>query len=832
MKLRYAGAVGVLIAAAAVLLIPASGQATGGSGHTLALARATLLGNWDPNGTGCPAWAAPGASCFPVTTHGAVPGLGTVRESYVNVVENPDTTCELWSSRPVLRIPGKGTIDLSVQTPLGGCVDETASGPVFARLVFTVTGGQGLYANGSGSGGFATCLIPDGYEVDFYCPSGTTKPQDRGPDIPFSDTLTGSLIAPNTTFDTTPPTIRGAVAKTVRAAIGKRRVRVRFTVTARDNVDGTVAAHCKPHSGSRFKLGRTKVVCSATDSSANKATARFTVTVRKHRGLGAASVRAGAHRGGSATFLAAYDLDYLDPGQTYYTFGYTVLYATNRTLYSYKPGSVSPVPDLATGPPQIANNDRTITVHIKRGIHYSPPLQNRVVSSKDIKYAIERAFTANVPSGYAFGYFSSIVGAPPAPGAYRPISGITTPNRTTIVFHLKRADAVNVAQALVMPITVPVPKSYAFRYDQQSPSTYNQHVLFTGPYMVKKYVPGDEIELVRNPSWKAKTDYRPAYLNSITIREGNTDLTLAAKRALTGSDLLCCDAVQLPGQVLGYARAHYSRQIAVTPSRGTTWIALNTRIAPLRNLNVRKAIVAALDRRALLRTRGPLAGRRANGYLPPGIPGFRAAGGYRQNTNLDFMRFPSGNMALAKKYMLAARRQGVADINAHGIYTGPELIAVGAHADINTSLTAQQQLAKLGFRLNLVEVSEAALYTQYCGVPRYKVAICMNVRYFADYGDPEPLLKPTFDGRSITPAGNVNWSLLNNRPINAAIARTSRLPVGPKRNHGWAKVNHMIAAVAPGVPYMWGEGVAVGSKNINLVASYYGTPDLDFTSTR
>ena len=271
----------------------------------------------------------------------------------------------------------------------------------------------------------------------------------------------------------------------------------------------------------------------------------------------------------------------------------------------------------------------------------------------------------------------------------------------------------------------------------------------------------------------------------------------------------------------------------MTPSRGTNWIALNTTIAPLKNLNVRKAIIAASDRRALLRIRGPLAGGLANGYIPPGIPGFRAAGGHKQNTDLDFMRFPRGNLALAKKYMVAARRQGDANINAHGIYTGPRVLAVAANAPPDTDMAraAQKQLAKLGIRLRFVEVTDVALYTQYCGVPKEKVAICMNVGYFADYGDPDPLLKPTFDGTSITPTGNVNWSQLNDKAINAAITHASRLPVGSKRESAWTVVNHMIAADAPGVPYIWDNGLAVRSKNINLVASYYGLPDLDFTST-
>ena len=59
--------------------------------------------------------------------------------------------------------------------------------------------------------------------------------------------------------------------------------------------------------------------------------------------------------GGTLTYLAAGDIDYLDPGQTYYTFGYMVHYAVNRTLYSFKPDeSVTPVPDIAEGEPEIS----------------------------------------------------------------------------------------------------------------------------------------------------------------------------------------------------------------------------------------------------------------------------------------------------------------------------------------------------------------------------------------------------------------------------------------------------------------------------------------------
>ena len=47
--------------------------------------------------------------------------------------------------------------------------------------------------------------------------------------------------------------------------------------------------------------------------------------------------------------------------------------------------------------------------------------------------------------------------------------------------------------------------------------------------------PNKEIHLVRNPNWKASdADFRPAYLDDITIQEGFADTVSAGKKILTG----------------------------------------------------------------------------------------------------------------------------------------------------------------------------------------------------------------------------------------------------------------------------------------------------------
>ena len=107
---------------------------------------------------------------------------------------------------------------------------------------------------------------------------------------------------------------------------------------------------------------------------------------------------------------------------------------------------------------------------------------------------------------------------PKEPGDYKEIPGIETPDDQTIVFKLTKGTGAALAGALAMPISVPVPKEYAEKYDKETPSTYGEgHAVYTGPYMVESdaegkaigYVAGKRIHLVRNPDYAARRRLPP-----------------------------------------------------------------------------------------------------------------------------------------------------------------------------------------------------------------------------------------------------------------------------------------------------------------------------------
>ena len=541
--------------------------------------------------------------------------------------------------------------------------------------------------------------------------------------------------------------------------------------------------------------------------------------------------------GGALKVLASSDVDYIDPGAAYYQFTFMVSYATQRPLYSFGPDDgVNAVPDLATQAPAVSSDGKTVTVHIKPNVKFSPPV-NRAATSADVKYAIERGFLPTVANGYAGAYFGDIIGVKAfQDGKASEISGIDTPNSTTIVFNLSRGSGGVVAGALALPLSAPVPKEYAAKFDAKNPSTYGVNQVATGPYMIQAdasgaltgYEPGKKIDLVRNPNWNRATDYRKAYLNTINIEEGNDDTTVASRQILKGNAQINGDFGP-PPPVLKQIVNQTPDQLALTPSGGLRYVSMNTTLAPFNNLNVRKAVLAVFDRDAMRATRGgPLLGPIANHFIPPEIGGFNEAGGLN-GTGVDFLNYPKGNLALAKEYM---KKGGFPS----GMYTGSqELLMVGTSggAAQKSAELAAAQFEKLGFKPKLRLVTQDSMYTKFCNVPKAKVVICPNVGWLKDFADPQTILDPTFNGKNIVDVNNSNWPQLNNAAVNSAMDSAELVVGSGARNKAWAAIDRQITALAPAVPWIWDDSPNIRSTDVaGVINKFNGNWDLSFTSLK
>jgi peptide/nickel transport system substrate-binding protein len=553
-------------------------------------------------------------------------------------------------------------------------------------------------------------------------------------------------------------------------------------------------------------------------------------------------VACGAKAQKTVTVLSAGDVDYLDPGLAYYQFSYEVLYPIDRPLISYKAGSTEYQPDMAASMPTVSADGKTVTVHLRKGVHFAPPV-NREVTSADVKYAIERGFSQSVPNGYAGVYFNTIAGVPksaPATPKGLDIPGIETPNKYTLVFKLTKPSGVFVG-ALSLPLTAPVPEEYASKFDDKKQSDYGFHQIASGPYMIKNdksgnvsgvgYIAEQKIQLVRNPNWDPKTDFRPAYADQIVFKEGFEDPTVMAKEILAGTGDVNGDSPIPPAELQSItSNASEKKQLFFTPVSGTRYIPLNTSKPPFNNIDVRRAVAYVLDRNALRLTRGgAIDGQIATHFIDPGFgnKGFDQAGGYK------FDPFPTagfkGDVAKAKAEMVKAGYTS-------GMYTGPQITMVADNSPpgSDTAKVVANSLSKIGFKVKITSVKHSTMYVQFCMVKKIEPNVCPNVGWQADFAEPQTLLDATFNGTAILDTNNSNWPQLNDPAINAAMAKAEGIVDPTQRYEAWGKIDDMISETAAAVPWLWESWPTLFSTKVVPAQQLWngGSPDVAFMKVK
>jgi peptide/nickel transport system substrate-binding protein len=582
---------------------------------------------------------------------------------------------------------------------------------------------------------------------------------------------------------------------------------------------------------------------SGSSGASSSSSSKVAQTVAKYKPL--LSPPADSKKGGTLTVLANGDVDYIDPGAAYYQPTYMIDQAVDSTLMGWPTtDTAAPVPLLAASAPTVTDSGKTITFKIKPNVRYSPPTGggagwSKPVVSADVKYAFERTLMPGVPNGYTTLYFGDVIGLSQAQAAVKKdptkapnVSGITTPDPQTIVFHLSKSSSIGVIDALSLPISSPVPEGYAAKFDAKTPtSTYGQHQLDTGPYYISSYQAGKQITLLRNPNYTAGSDFRKAYLDKVVVQEGFSDENSAVRKILTGQSQVNFD-FDATGEALKLAATQYPKQLTLTPSGANRFIAFNTQKPPFNNVNVRRAAWAVSNRLALLDTRGGLlSGVPATHYIPPGIPGFQQAGGEAGPANLDFIQHPQGDLALAESYM---KKAGYTSGKCTGNCT-VTMVSDNTPPGSNTAQVYKAQLSTLGFNVQLHPVEHATMYTKFCSVVANEPNICPNVGWVKDFNDGQAMIDVPFNSATIkgSPTNNSNWPQLKDPQVDAALNSAKYITDPTQRAAEYGKIDDMITALAPALVWDWDYETNVASPNVvPVISAVNGLTDLSATSLK
>lgn len=472
------------------------------------------------------------------------------------------------------------------------------------------------------------------------------------------------------------------------------------------------------------------------------------------------------------------DVKSLDPAIAYDTVSLKVMPHTMESLFQYSflktPLTLEPL--LAEAMPAVSKDGKTYTIKLKKGVLWQDDAafaggKGRELVAEDFIYGWKRLLHPDLQSPGSWIFEDKVAGYTQLKNKIsgdksktadqwiaEAIPGFSAPDSHTIQIKLE-APYPQLLYVLQMGFAAPVAKEVVEKYGQQS---LGEHVVGTGPYIVREIVHGSKIVLERNPSFRKET--YPSEGDAAAKKSG---MLADAGKPLPFVDRIQFDIIKEDSplwlqfnkgtlDISGIPKDNFDT--AVTAMGGLTdelkkkEVQLNIEDEPViwylnfnmkdqlvgKNVNLRRAIVRAVDRDFMIKTFLNGRGTKATSMIPPGIEGHTD----RKDIVGDY------NIAEAKEYLKRA-----------GFPNGTNLPEI--RLDLRGASTSTRQqgeylkkaLGEIGIKLNVV----ANTFPAY--LEKEKTG---NLQFFiggwsADYPDPENFLQLLYS-KNVAPGPNAsNW---------------------------------------------------------------------------
>jgi len=449
---------------------------------------------------------------------------------------------------------------------------------------------------------------------------------------------------------------------------------------------------------------------------------------------------------------------------------FELLAVTNDGLVGFpRQATAAPVvANLAQALPIPSDGGRTYAFRLRKGIRYS---DGKPVLASHVAPGIERTLEL-LP-----GVFDNIRGARSCTPKRCDLSeGVVADDRAgTVVIRLTAPDP-DLLFKLAVPPAALVPPSALNADPLEAPPA-------TGPYRITRFEPDRLVRLERNPrfrSWSAVA--RPdGYPDVISARLGEPRKRLI-DRLLSGEiDRANSIELSIPPDALEQLRRRAPGQVQASVSPGTQFFSLNTKLPPFDNVDARRAVAFAFDRRAAAKARGGQeAAQETCQVLPPNFPGHRpycpytlpGSGGARGRPNL----------AEARRLI---RRSGTRGMRVT-VYAPSPLPPALAQVMVQT-------LRRLGYRVDLRALPPDEHFPA-VRAPDSRVQVAFYP-WIADYPSPS-----TFFGLFACGAPE-NAARFCDRDLDRMVAEASRLQLTDPgaADALWARVERRVVDKAPAV---------------------------------
>jgi oligopeptide transport system substrate-binding protein len=256
----------------------------------------------------------------------------------------------------------------------------------------------------------------------------------------------------------------------------------------------------------------------------------------------------------------------------------------------------------------------TYTFHLRADARWS---DGTPVTADDFAFSFRRVFIPSLAAANAVeGYI--IVGAQEIANGQDAKLGVEAPDPRTFIIHLKYRAPYLIDYIATTPF-LPVERSLVERLGGaaqfDAPWTKPGTMVSNGPYVLKEWRSNQQIVVVKNPYyWDA------AHIRVNEIHVYPTDDMESEERSFRAGQIDV--TYSLPTNKLAVYAAQDHSPLHVAPDLGTEYLDLNTAVAPLNDVRVRRALGLALDREHLIPQVLHEGGTAAHSLTRPGTGGY------------------------------------------------------------------------------------------------------------------------------------------------------------------------------------------------------------------
>jgi ABC-type transport system substrate-binding protein len=394
------------------------------------------------------------------------------------------------------------------------------------------------------------------------------------------------------------------------------------------------------------------------------------------------------------------------------------------------------------------------------------------LTAQDVKRSVERALSPSAPNPYA-SFYSNIAGFDDFQKKKADhLSGVTVEGTYAVSFHLTEPDA-TFLPLLAMQVLRPVCPNAGDKYSD------TWKACGAGPFMLSErgWERGQKITLVRHPGF-----FKPGlpYLDGVTMTFFVNFMT--EKYKLERGEIDVLRELQQPDLVRFQSDARWLPFGQYEGVKAVSGEVMNTEMAPFDNVELRRAVAAAIDREhyRLVKPSNLIA---ADQPIPPGSP-----------YHFDDIACQKHDLAAALEHMRKAGYPFDPQTGKGGYPTPIPYVVYRQGLYEYTAQVLAQEIAKIGIRLD-VRVVNYPTYLALIG--RRHTTAFAPAGWNEDFPDPSDYTETLFHSRLINDEDSPNYAFYSNPHADDLMDRAKREIDPTKRRALYRETEEQICTDAP-----------------------------------